>query len=132
MSNDFENPNEVLFRQIHPSFIQDGKPSSQPFMPSPKDENKLSVDRSTISTARDSFERYTGDGFSSAAVYGMSVGELSRESIPCISDPIKDDPQVSDNPAHALADYSQHNSNQQKLKAKRLKIAALARGQIHP
>ena len=32
---------EILFRQIHPNFWQDGEPSSQPFMPTPKEVPRL-------------------------------------------------------------------------------------------
>ena len=35
---------ETLFlRQIHPTFVQNGRPTSQAFRPTPKDENQLSV-----------------------------------------------------------------------------------------
>jgi len=35
--------NTLLLRQVHPSFVQDGKITSQVFRPTPKDENKLSM-----------------------------------------------------------------------------------------
>lgn len=70
--------NEVLLRQIHPTFIQGGQPSSQPFAPTPKDANRLSVDRSSLTTAADSHALFTGNGHASEAVYGVSVGEFGR------------------------------------------------------
>ena len=33
----------LLLRQIHPSFVQDGRVTSQAFRPTPKDESLLSV-----------------------------------------------------------------------------------------
>jgi len=33
----------LVHRQIHPSFVQAGFPTSQAFRPTPKDESKLSV-----------------------------------------------------------------------------------------
>lgn len=126
------DPGEVLFRQIHPSFLDNGKPSSQPFAPTQKDEAKLSVDRSALTDAAESFALFTGTGHQSAAVYGLTVGEFVTEALPCLSDPLAAEGLEPANPAHAYADYSGHNPNQQKVKAKRLKQKALARGCLHP
>lgn len=46
---------EVLLRQVHPSYIENGDLSSQPFRPTPKDANKLSLYRSSICSAEESF-----------------------------------------------------------------------------
>ena len=118
---------ELLFRQIHPDFIgDDGLPSSQPFWPTPKDENKLSVDRSTLTTAEKSYLSYTAKGYSSEAVYGLTVGEFNEVGIVCIEDPLED------NAAHAFADYKDHSPSQQKMKAKRLKQRAIDREKLYP
>ena len=53
---------EVLFRQIHPTFVVDGYPSSQPFQPTEKDDNKLSVDRSAVTDAASAFALYARNG----------------------------------------------------------------------
>jgi hypothetical protein len=124
---------EVLFRQIHPSFVEkDGRPSSQPFHPTDKDDNKLSLDRSTITDAAGAFALYIGNGHKSAAVYGLSVGEFKEHNLPCVSDPLAATDDRAANPAHAYADFSQHGANKQKTVAKRLKVKALARGRFHP
>lgn len=123
---------EVLFRQIHPSFMEDGEPSSQPFMPTPKDQNQLSVDRGSITTAKASHDLFLSAGLISAAVYGVTVGEFEEHAIACAADPIVATEEVSANPAHAYADYSPHATNKQKTLAKRIKQRALARGQLHP
>lgn len=123
---------EILFRQIHPNFWQDGEPSSQPFMPTPKDKNQLSIDRSTLTTAAGSFALFAGNGHATKAVYGLTVGEFRILEIDCQSDPLPPTEFRSANPAHASADYSAHGGNQQKTKAKRLKQNAIARGQLHP
>ena len=122
---------EVLFRQIHPSFLQRGEPSSAPFSPTLKDGNKLSVDRSSITTATLSHELYKTNGHYSVAVYGVTVGKFEDEKIDCCSDPLEATDVQKANPAHAFADYSSHSANQQKIKAKRLKRKALARGCLH-
>lgn len=129
MSEKLTNAGEVLFRQIHPSFVENGVPSSQPFKPTEKDQNQLSLDRSSLTTAAKSHALYLESGLSSEAVFGLTVGEFTSETINCQSDPLKGPPA---NPAHTLADYSAFTGNQQKNIAKRLKLKALARGRLHP
>jgi hypothetical protein len=124
MADQLKNEAEVLFRQVHPSFIYGDEPSSQPFQPTPKDDDRLSVDRSSLTTAADAYFLYTSTGRESAAVYGLEL--------PCISDPLEATEREPANPAHAYADYSAHGVSQQKNKAKRLKQKALARGRLHP
>ena len=133
MREDLTDNVEVLFRQVHPSFIeQNGEPSSAPFRPSDKDDNELSVDRSSMTTPSASFALYKSNGFASDAVYGLSVEEFQAVQIPCKSDPIAQSSTQSANPAHAIADFSAHGTNKQKTIAKRLKIAAINRGKLHP
>jgi hypothetical protein len=123
---------EVLFRQIHPNFYEQGEPSSQAFNPTDKDDHKLSVDRSARATAAGSFALYTGNGFKSVAVYGVSVDEFTQESIACFSDPLPKVGVFAENPAHSYADYSAHRSASRKNIAKLLKRKAIARGSLHP
>jgi hypothetical protein len=123
---------EVLFRQIHPSFIQDGVPSSQAFLPSAKDMDRLSVDRSSLTTAEAAHALYTAAGHASAAVYGLTVEEFGAEAIHCYADPLPGSAPVAPNQAHALADYSPYGVNQRKPKAKRLKQRAVERGNLLP
>jgi hypothetical protein len=122
---------EILFRQIHPSFVHLGDPSSQAFAPTPKDSNKLSVDRSALTTSADSYSLFTANGHTSAAVYGLTVGEFGAEDLACHADPLAGSERLRANPAHAYADYSPFTGGQQKNKAKRLKQKALARGILY-
>jgi hypothetical protein len=132
MRNKISNQSEIMLRQIHPKFLENGEPASDRFRPSERDANMLSVDRSSIVTAAQSHNNYTKAGLSSAAVFGLSVAEFRVETIDCLEDPIAGDATTPTNPAHALADYSPHTSKKQKLIAKRLKRAAVARGRLHP
>lgn len=132
MSNKINNGEEILFRQIHPSCIQDGEPASDRFRPSERDENMLSVDRGSTTTAADAHALYTSSGRESAAVFGLSVAEFAGEQITCVEDPIEEAEETPANPHHALADYSGHEPNKHKNIAKRLKRLAVARGQLHP
>ena len=108
MAIELSDDEEVLFRQVHPGFMQGDAPSSQSFMPTPKDDNKLSVDRSGLTTAKDSYRLFIGNGFESTAVYGLTVGEFRGQDIPCIEDPLDASEGKAANPAHALADYEAH------------------------
>lgn len=123
---------EVLLRQIHPDLIQDGEPSSSNFRPKDTDGGKLSVDRSAVTTAEAAFALYTSNGYSSVAVYGVSVGDFDGCGIQCEADPLLATEKLAANPAHALADFTKFGSSKQKTLAKRIKKAAIARGILHP
>jgi|GEM_PF-2366173 len=43
---------ELLFRQVHPSFVRDGRVGSQAFRPTPKDKKMLSVAQVSKTTAQ--------------------------------------------------------------------------------
>ena len=113
---------ELLYRQIHPGFIHDGRVSSQAFSPTPKDENQLSVDRSSLTTARESFEFFISrEGCQSAGVYGVTVGECRNCDLSVRADPLEPSPSSAGNAAHALIDFSALPSNSQREKrAKKL------------
>lgn len=132
MSAELTDDDGVLLRQAHPNFMQGDSPSSQAFMPTSKDDNKLSVDRSSLTTAKQSYELFTGNGFASKAVYGVTVGEFREQAIPCIGDPLDAVEGQEANPAHAFADFKEHTLSRQRTKAKRLKQKALARGRLYP
>ncbi len=129
---ELKNDSEILFRQIHPSFIQDRQISSQPFYPTKKDGDKLSVDRESMTTPAAAFALFTTNGGNSAAVYGLSVGEFRQEKLGCHADPLEASDSRQANPAHAIADYGAHGTSERKNKGKRLKIKAVARGLLHP
>jgi hypothetical protein len=132
MNQKLGNEDEILFRQIHPKMFEKGLPASDRFRPSLNDENKLSVDRSSIVTAAQSHEIYTANGYESAAVFGLTVGEFDEQEIDCHPDPLPKTDNLAANPAHALADYARHELKSQKNIAKKLKQLAIARGQLHP
>ena len=131
-SRPLDDGEEVLFRQIHPNFDDNGYPGSFPFAPSAKDESKLSVDRSSLTTAAASHALFTSNGFESVAVYGVSVAEFRVESLPCYPDPIEAQGTLAANPAHAYADFSAFSPTQGKKIAKRLRNNAVQRGRLHP
>jgi hypothetical protein len=132
MSEKLTDEAEVLFRQVHPTFYENGVPSSQPFKPTEKDENLLSLDRSSLTSPAASHDAYVASGLMSSAVYGLSVGEFETQSIDCRADPIEAKEGQSKNVAHSVADFSPHKTSQQKNIAKRLKLKAISRGRLHP
>jgi hypothetical protein len=65
---------EVLRRQVVVSWIRDGSPLSVAFRPTPKDERRLSTDKSTVSPA-ESFGNYDRrTGVRPGGTWGVSVG----------------------------------------------------------
>lgn len=127
-----DDSDEILFRQIHPKFYDNSHPASPQFAPTPKDAGHLSVDRSSKTDAAAAHALFTGNGFESAAVYGLTVGEFATESLQCYSDPLAAEGKLAANPAHAYADFSAFTGNQQKNIAKRLRNVAVKRGRLHP
>ena len=127
-----DDGDEILYRQIHPKFYEDSYPVSSQFVPTPKDEGKLSVDRSSLTDAAGAHARYTGNGFQSAAVYGVTVSEFGAEKLSCHSDPLAADGKLAANPAHAYADFTAFTGTQQKNIGKRLRNVAVTRGRLHP
>lgn len=127
MPDPIENTSELLLRQIHPNFIDaDGIPATDRFRPYSGDNNKMSVDMSSKTTPEESHARYASLGRRSGGVFGLSVGEFADEAIDCFEDPIEET--GKENPAHAFADYGQHELGAQKLISKRLHRLACARG----
>lgn len=138
MVDKLNDHSEVLYRHIHPDFLDGDVPSSDRFRPSKKDKNLLSIDRSSVHDAATSHRIYTSTGKKSAAIFGVSVGEFSGEAISCIEDPVdakdatESEPAVPENKAHALADYTAHPEKNQKNVAKELKRLAMQRKRIFP
>lgn len=127
-----KDADELLFRQAHPILMDGDVPASSVFQPKPSDENRLSVDRSALTNPEAAYRLFVGNGFLSAAVYGLTVGEFLNEQIECLEDPLPSIELNSANPAHAVAIYGKILGNRQKRAAQRLKQVALARGKLYP
>jgi hypothetical protein len=124
---------ELLFRQVHPTFVRDGRPSSQAFRPTAKDEGMLSVARSSLTTAAGAFELHTTRlGLPSAGTWAVTVGECREQALNVVSDPRTSPPEKVADPAHALVDFAPHSKNQRDAKGARLARKAVERGRLHP
>ncbi len=116
------NGTTQLLRQIHPHFVQDGRPSSQAFRPTPKDEQKLSVYDGSQITPAESWEHYTSDqGLQSCGVMAVTVDECGALELPVAPDP-------KPFPEHVLIDFSAYSKGKIEKKAKLLKARAEGRG----
>ena len=119
------NGNTIVYRQIHPSFVQGGFPTSQAFRPTPKDKSQLSVyDGDLISTER-AWAHYTADlGLASVGVMGLSVAECTAESLAVCSAP-------EAFAEHAVIDFAELTDKECRNKSKKLQSKAVERGWLY-
>lgn len=124
---------EVLFRQVHPNLFQHGVPGYIAFRPGPKDDGKLSVDRSSLTTAESSYKLHTEEKRrQSAGTWGLTVGEFDAAGRTCKSDPVEAEGDEPANPAHAVAIYDGLEKKDLKKIGLALSELAIARGRLHP
>lgn len=114
-------PETVLLRQIHPSFVQEGRVTSQAFRPTPKDEGQLSVYDGDQIEPQPAWNHYTEElDLQSVGVMGVTVAECEGVELPVHPDP-------EPFPEHVLIDYTAFQKKQIEKKAKILKSKAKAR-----
>ena len=119
------NEQTLLLRQIHPTFVQAGRITSQAFRPTPKDENKLSVYDGDQITAEASWQHFTASpDCSSAGVMAVTNGQ-------CIALVLGVIPDGQHFPEHVSIDYSAFTKNEIEKKAKVLKGHAEVRGWLY-
>ena len=58
MSDSWQNA-DLLFRQVNPNHWDGKVPNSQAFFPTPKDDDKLSVDDASLISAEGSWNHFT-------------------------------------------------------------------------
>ena len=112
-----------LLRHVHPSWVQNDRPSSRVFLPTAKDYSQLSVYDNSLISLDDSINHYqTILGNKSFGVLAVDVKECIDLDLEPRSDP-------EPFPEHVIIDFSNVGSkNQIKNKSKRLRDAALVRG----
>ncbi|MBC3272541.1 MULTISPECIES: hypothetical protein [Pseudomonas] len=114
-----------LLRQINPSFIQDGKITSQAFSPTPKDDKKLSCydgDQIDPPNAHDHFVQSLG--LRSVGVVAVTVAECGALELPAFPDP---EPFKE----HAIIDFDGNEKNDIKRKSKILRTIAEERDWLY-
>jgi hypothetical protein len=119
------NGDTLLHRQVNPSWVQQGRITSQVFKPTPKDNRRLSVYDGDQMTALQAWSHYTTElGFASVGVVAVTVAEC--EALGLTAEP---DPEAF--PAHAVINFDTCTPSQIEKKAKRLKAVGEARGWLH-
>ena len=123
---------DLLFRQVNPNHWDGRVPNSQAFFPTPKDEDKLSVDDASLVGAEGSWIHFIRNlGLKSVGTWAVSYEEVQMAgNLTVVRDPLVDQTNPSkNNPAHTLIDFSQITTKGQKKKrAQELAIKASARG----
>jgi hypothetical protein len=119
------NGGTLLHRQVNPSWVQQGRITSQVFKPTPKDNKRLSVYDGDQVTALQAWLHYTDElGFASIGVVAVTVAEC--EALDLTAEP---DPKPF--PAHAVIRFDACTPSQTEKKAKHLKAAGEARGWLY-
>jgi hypothetical protein len=117
---------ELLFRQVHPSWIEDGIPTLLAFNPTTKDDGQLSVARGAKTTAAAAFTRHTETlNLRSAGTWAVAVGEARDGGVVA-----RDDSHLPDveDPAHAFVDFRGKTKRERSVAATVLRARASARG----
>ncbi len=133
-SKTITDADELLFRQVNPNWIREGRVSSQAFRPMPKDEGLLSVDRGSMTTPEASYRLFTeGLALSSAGTWGVTVAECTAQGLAVLEDALASPPEPVANAAHAVVSYVSVSSKSQ-VEAKGQKLARCAndRGRLFP
>ncbi len=112
----------LLYRQINPSWFQQGRVTSQAFKPTPKDNKRLSAYDGDQINAEDSWQHYTTElKFTSVGVLAVSLAECTAQELPVEADP-------EPFPSHCLIKFDECSNSQMEKKAKHLRETADARG----
>jgi hypothetical protein len=116
----------LLHRQVNPSWIQQGRFTSQTFLPTSKDAGLLSVYDGQQMDAQQSYVHYTASlSLKSVGVVSVDSGQVSEVGLSWRPDP-------TPFPEHAVIDFSSLvSSSQMKAKAAALAEKARNRGWTH-
>lgn len=116
------NEDTLLYRQVHPRFIQQNRVTSQAFQPSSKDAWLLSVYDGDQIEAEEAWQHYTNALLlQSAGAVAVMVAECNKLQLPVVLDGIP-------YPEHAYIDFSGHGRRARANKAKQLRVLANDRG----
>jgi hypothetical protein len=118
---------EALYRQVHPSWIADGVPSSQAFKPSKKDAGMLSIALGSKTTPEGAFVHHTQVlKRESVGTWAVTVAETTEADLRSCEQPL------DDSPAHGFIDFRGLGRGQTEARAKLLLGKARDRGRLHP
>ena len=120
------NSDTLLYRMVSPSWMRRGRPTSQTFNPTPKDNKRLSVYDGDQISPQNAYEHYTNPppGLSQRAVGVLAVAVSECESLNLAATP---DP-LPNFLEHALIDFTALSGNRVRRAASALLKNANARG----
>ena len=115
------NRDTLLLRQVNPSWMREGRPTSQAFKPSAKDHGRLSVYDSSLITAQEAWLHYTQKlGLISVGVIAVSCDECAALELPVEPDP-------APFPSHVVIHFTGYTNSQIKSRARLLSEFAAKR-----
>jgi hypothetical protein len=116
-----------LLRQVSPSWLIDGRITSQVFRPTPKDEGLLSTYDGDRITPCDAWEHFTTVlNFQSVGVVAVTVSECASMSLPVHTD------EKTNFREHVVIDFRSVTTNRKMERlSKDLKMLAMRRGWLH-
>lgn len=92
---------ELLWRQVHPTFVGEDGPDPQAFNPSREHKHCLSVARAAKVDAAEAYRRHTNRGLRSGGTWAMTVREVLDVELRAV-----DDSAVPERPdEHAYVDF---------------------------
>lgn len=118
-------PEELLFRQVHPTACHGDTLASSAFTPGSNDQGMLSVHRERLG-AEGAYTLWTSRGGRSAGTYAVSVSEISGIGLKAIDDA------TDSNPDHASIDFTNATRGQQRQLGRKLRDLAMIRGRLYP
>lgn len=119
------NDDTHLLRQVNPSWIQQGRVTSQLFKPTPKDKGQVSVYDGEQITPEAAWQHYTNASrLKSVGVKAVTVNECEEHELCVVPDP-------KAFPEHVLIDFGELSKNQMEKKAKKLTRLAVERGWLY-
>ena len=117
------NDDTLLFRQVHPDFIDGGEPTTQAFKGNSNSQDRLSVYDGDKITAEDSWRHYVGSlKKRSAGVVAVTVGECRAAKLNIRPD------SSSEFPEHVLIELGEMTRGERKNVAADLTDIAKKRG----
>jgi hypothetical protein len=121
-----DDPDELLYRQVHPSCFPDGQVGSNAFNPYnlKVEPDRLSVARSSRTTAAEAFGTHIQQGKRSVGTWAVSVAECTSIGVVAYADPTEADP------AHAFISFADFTKQRAREVAHLLKAAAVERGPL--
>ena len=134
----------LLYRQVHPTHFENGL-SSGAFRPTPRDDDKLSVDCADLTTPKAAFELHkkkTKAGkegnrvpLETAGTWAFTREDCRVEGLNVAADAIEGQQNQPNNPAHHLVDFSSIPGNPKRKNenvSKRLRLSAEKAGRLWP